>query len=181
MTSNRRGITLVQLLIVMSVMSVVLTFVTFTLLQMFQLESRSSHAYAERMGQMRLAEDYRRDVHRAEQVAFGAEKTGRSRILTLTRRDGTRTVYLAGKGQVTRTAKPPAGSVQRDVYRLAAGEIHFARVDGWDAVELAYTQHARVVPIEGEVPVVLRTWRVQAVPGRDYRWDDHADPAEAER
>ncbi|MCA9054101.1 MAG: prepilin-type N-terminal cleavage/methylation domain-containing protein [Planctomycetaceae bacterium] len=127
-TNPRSGVSLVELLIVMTALGVVLTTSTVTLYRMLQAQSAATTGLSEAMTLSRLAADFRRDVHAASGVAV--ENVGDTTELRLSDVAGNSVVYAAREGRLIRESMPeeaPPADAQptREEYRLGPVVITF--------------------------------------------------------
>lgn len=116
----RRGVSLVELLVVITMLAALLTCTSVTLIRLLRAQSSGGQALAEALTISRLARDLRRDAH----AAVTAELAGpaESRKLTLTTAAGAGTTYALGGDGVMRVGPAADGAALHEEYRLGSAQ-----------------------------------------------------------
>lgn len=162
----RQGKTIIELLVVISVFGAMMTPIGRLLHTMMRAEREGAHALAAGTNASRLAREFRSDVHAARDTQL-AKANGE---LQLVRNDGTVVTYRAAGDHIQRTITRGEETLSRDSFRLGLGATRFELSD---EPPLAILLHERRSP--GANPPEspgIRSLRVEAVPGRDYRFEN---------
>jgi hypothetical protein len=132
--SPRAGVSLLELLIVMTTLSVLLTTSTVTLFRLLRAQSASGGALAASLTTSRLARDLRRDARAAAAVDW--EDPVEWKTLAFSDRNGGRVAYSLSTGGVRRTSMPADGPAAVDDYLLPAAQVEWELAEGGRLVVL---------------------------------------------
>lgn len=175
MTASRRGMSLTELLVVMTACSALLTLSSSLVCRVMRVHV-DARAYdnAERNA-TRLADSFRRDVHRAQSVTRGLASSRDSLLLQLEFSDGSHAKYSWLQSTVLREESSPDHPAAREEFELPAScDLAIEEVDAPRRVVLTLSsdikarlqEDPKVRPIGQLVPVAMQ---VEAVVGRDAR------------
>ncbi|MFV0443105.1 MAG: type II secretion system protein J [Planctomycetaceae bacterium] len=120
----RAGVSLIELLIVMTALSVILTTSTVTLFRLLQAQTAGTRVLAESLSVSRLARDLRRDAHAARSAVLST--TDDRPTLTLTDSVGSTAIYRIVEGQLRRQSQRPNGTATQETYELGDVDITLA-------------------------------------------------------
>jgi prepilin-type N-terminal cleavage/methylation domain-containing protein len=130
--NQRRGASLLEMMVAISVMGVVLSMIGTVFHRLFQSEQVSARAALLERTTARLADQYRRDVHAARSVHRVQTADEQRPVLELigATGDASRVVYTGGKDKVRREAVSTDGTTTRESYRLPDCRISFPEPAG---------------------------------------------------
>lgn len=175
MIASRRGMSLTELLVVMTACSALLTLSSSLVCRVMRVHvDARTYDNAERNA-TRLADNFRRDVHRTQSVAPGLTKSRDPVFLQLEFSDGGHAKYSWQDGTVLREESSPDGPASREEFELPAScDLTIEEFDAPRRVVLTLSsdlktrlqEDSKVRPIGQFVPVNLQ---VEAVVGRDAR------------
>ena len=180
---TRRGVSLIELLLIMSACTVVLTLTGVLLHRVMRIQMQSRvHVNVERSS-MRLSEQFRRDIHQARAAITGNPDQDGNVFLRLESADDRVIAYSRDKGLVRRLESSSNQPTRREEFEFPAASV--LRIEQQSAPQrLALTIILKPVdpaPAESKtlgganlVPVSLCA---EAVVGRDLRFD--ATPADS--
>ncbi len=171
--SLRRGVSLVELLIVISVATVIVGICVTTIHVLLRSERDQSRAIQTAVTISRLSEVFREDVHAASQGELLAVE-GQPPRLMLTGADGRKIVYSASEHVAERVETASGTPVHRDLFHFPSGS----------AVRLERDETPRLVRIAIDIAAALphqmpearnrlappRTVSIEALLDRDHRF-----------
>ena len=164
---TRQGKTIIELLVVITVLGAMITPMGRLLHTMMRSEREGAHALAAGASGSRLAREFRSDVHAAREMDLLASEDGPG-DLKLIHSDERVVTYVPGDGRIRRIVTRGDKTLSRDSFRLSPGTSHFEILSEPRRVMLIHERHpAAAHPQESAGTNVLR---VEAVPGRDYRF-----------
>jgi hypothetical protein len=173
MTASRRGISILELLVIMSASTVVLTMTSLLIIRAMrvQMESRA-HCDVERNA-LRLAEQFRRDAHDAKSAEINEEAGEGEVFLRLQVLDGNQVEYSCTGGTVLRLASGSGKQVSREEFAFpAAIEISIRELKSPSRITLTIT--AIPLAAAGKPPVstllIPVSFEVEAALDRDRRF-----------
>jgi hypothetical protein len=134
----RAGVSLLELLIVLTTLSVLLTTSTVTLVRLLRAQSAGSGALAESLTTSRLARDLRRDARAATAAEWDGPVEGGA--ITLSHGNGGRVRYSVSPTGVRRTSTPTAGPGAVEDYVLPAATVAWGLVEGGRLIALRITR-----------------------------------------
>lgn len=175
MTATRRGVSLSELLVVMTACSALLTLSSGLVCRMMRVHI-DARAYndAERNA-ARLSESFRRDVHRAQSISRPLATRRDAALLTFEFSDGRKGIYSRQNGTVLREESGADRPISRDEFDLPpACELEIEELDTPSRIVLTVSsdlraqlhEDPRVQPVGKLVPINLRA---EAVVGRDAK------------
>lgn len=172
---TRRGTSLIDMLVSIGLMSVALTLAAGALRTALGVQRLTDQQRETRRAVDRLADDFRRDVHRA----LACESAPDGKRITLTLTDGV-TLHYESADEAVRWTESGGGSTLHEEYRLPslldqAWDARMASVDG--QVELMLERRSR---LQTQSTTVSQRHVVYATLGRDARFQRSAAPGEAE-
>jgi hypothetical protein len=166
----RRGITIIEVIVVMTGVATMLGLCAVTLQLLLRLSADSQSRLGAAMALERLASQFRADVHAAATVEFGGKAGGQPAPgASLRVADGTRRVvtYEARAGQVLRVESGTGRSTRHESYELDRNaEVRFEpRDDGPRRfIAMVVSRRRGKEPLEPNRPL-----EVVASPGKDRR------------
>lgn len=179
---RRRGASLIELMVVISMLTVVLGMVGVLFHRLFQAELMAAKTTVTEVTTMRLADQFRRDIHEASTVKRSRESGDTAATLEVNGRDDTMTVlYTAEANKVRREVKQQQTVVARETYRLPGCRVTFpepkaATATNGDApsqqpalVTLYLERPHATVSASNQAKLPLRGIVIDAELGRDHR------------
>lgn len=173
MNSSRRGVSLSELLVVMTACSALLTLSSSLVCRMMRLHVDSRAYESAERNANRLADNFRRDVHRAQFITRDPA-TGRDAVLMQVElSDGRNAKYSWQDGTVLREESGAERPAARDEFELpAACDLTIGELDAPRRLVLTVSsdlkarlqEDPRVRPVGHLIPIHLQ---VEAVVGRD--------------
>jgi hypothetical protein len=174
MIGPRRGISILELLVIMSASTVVLTLSSLLIIRAMrvQMESRA-HCDIERNA-LRLSKQLRSDVHQSHTAETNDEAEKDGVFLRLQWPDGKRVDYSRVGGIVLRLASTNGNQVWREEFAFpAACDLDIRELDTPPRIALTITASAKVAPSADQPPAstlaVPVSFHVEATLGRDRR------------
>lgn len=162
--NRRRGASLIELMVVISMLTVVLGLVGVLFHRMFQAEQLSTRTTMAEITTMRLADQFRRDIHAAETVKR-SEATGET-LPTLELKysgDAPTVLYTGGLNKIHRDVMRGQKSIAHETYRLPGCRVTFP--ESPTEPEAADSgKHASFVTLYLERPQSTATAATQARP-----------------
>lgn len=146
----RQGASLVELLLVMSSCTVILTMSAGLIHRLLHAQSRTRAFVDGERSALRLASQFRRDVHEATSAVTDAEQLNTGELLRLTEPAEQTVVYLGQQGAIVRLLTEGGRSVAREEYRFA-GEFRpeiRRETQGLITLTLA-SPPEQTIPVEG--------------------------------
>jgi prepilin-type N-terminal cleavage/methylation domain-containing protein len=127
---NRRGYTMVEMIVVLALLSVLMVGATVVLASLIMHVSRQRSNYQQAQVAGRFAEDLRRDVRTANRAEVMDIVMRPASGLTLQFADGTTVVYAATDDGVERVSQRGDTVESRELYRITdAEELRFSRAE----------------------------------------------------
>jgi hypothetical protein len=131
MNRFRPGISILELLVVMSASSVVLTLAGMLIIRAMHTQMDSRTDCDVERNALRLAEQFRRDVHDAERAEANPQAKEGASFLGLQFSGGNRVEYSRAAGAIQRVASMRDGRVSREEFKFpAAAQM---QVDRWES------------------------------------------------
>jgi prepilin-type N-terminal cleavage/methylation domain-containing protein len=185
MTVSRRGMSLTELLVVMTACSALLTLSSGLICRMMRVHV-DSRAYdsAERNAN-RLAESFRRDVHRARSVTRNHASSRDAELLQVELADGRQAKYSWQNGTMLREETGGDRPASREEFELPTTcDLAVEELSAPQRIALTVSSDLKarlqddpkVRPVGQLVPINLQ---VEAVVGRDARMSARSAPEEA--
>jgi hypothetical protein len=115
----RQGASLVELLLVLSSCTVILTMSAGLIHRMLHVQSRTRAFVDGERSALRLASQFRRDVHEATSAVADADQLNAGELLRLIEPAEQTVVYLGQPGAIVRLLTEGGRSVAREEYRFA--------------------------------------------------------------
>lgn len=168
--NRRAGISLIEMLIVISVMSITLGLAVMTIGFLMRAESGATQAFAASNMLSRLAADFRRDARAAREAEIGADdEPGELRLILP---EGRTVIYRGNGRSVERLVRQEEKLRQREVYRLGSERIEFQVTEEEPRLaSLSVTTRLKAVTNTEGAPAGTRVVRIEAVLGRDRRFE----------
>jgi hypothetical protein len=171
---TRRAVSLLELLVIMSASTIVLTLCGLLLhrAMRLQIESRA-HVDAERTA-LRLASQFRRDVHAARAAVTGNAEQANDALLQLELADGRTAQYSRDAGTVLRMESGGGKPEWREEFLFpTVNELTIEEEDAPPRLILTVTANPKAVPPAGQPLAITRivplSIHAEAVVGRDLR------------
>lgn len=177
---ERRGASLIEVVIVIGVSSVLLTAGVGTLHLLMRADRLGQSAAQNRAALSRLSRVFRQDVHAARDVSLTPADPDEPSRLELTIGEGETVAYAVEDHVIQRTARNEEEEDQqhRDTFRFPVrSTLNFEREESPDVVRLTIRQPV----FSGDrkqasgTTIAQRTVRLEAVLGRDHRYEKAAE------
>ena len=172
---QRRGFTLIELMVVIAIITVIFSLVGAVFQRLFLSEQSAMRAALIEQTVSRLADQFRRDIHAATFAEIDTHREGATGSLGLfeANRDQPAIVYVILTDEVRRERRAADSSVShREVYRLPECRVAFAvQVAEADVSFISLSiarQHSTITP-QPQATRPYRTLVVEAALGRDNR------------
>jgi len=150
---SRRGVSLVELLIVLSATTAVIGLSGKLMHQMMHAQSRANAMQQGERSALRLSAQFRGDVHRAREASVAGE-AGNMAVTLLGSDAGEIQYRLEGEAVVRTVADDEKGQTAREVYRFpGAVELSFEPLEGPPRLRLRLEPPTLVVRTGGAQPV----------------------------
>ena len=178
-THRRAGITLTQMLVVISLTGVITMAAISIIITMLRLEGRTMQVWMTQQTLLQLGDDFREDAHASQ----SAEITTQNQAPVLIFRSGVANAksvsYVATENQVIRRETDGDKLLRTETYRLPEGEVRFGGISSsGESIRLSLGQSVRLICRRPNVEAInLRTpaprhdEHVIAVLGRDHRFE----------
>lgn len=132
----RRGLSLFELVIVISMLAVLMSFGTVLLGLLLRADSVGQEALAGQLAISRLSRQFRSDLHVARDVLPAVDGDAGSLVVTLD--DGRRVTWSVEDATVQRSVVSDATEIARDSYMLPEGDATFVRDDAAGVIALRH-------------------------------------------
>lgn len=186
MMRSRRAVSIIELMVILSATTVVLSLTSVLLQRGMRLHTQSRADLNSERNAARLADQFRRDVHRATAAVANKTALKDNAILQLTFSNGEQTEYSYQSGTVLRTMTKENGRVAREEYVFPKSTAL--------AVEEQDTPSGMVLTLTAERPssgankeqlptrplAMPMSLQVGAMLGRDGRFESAPQAAEAQ-
>jgi hypothetical protein len=181
----RRGISLMELMVVLSAASMIITTSALVLHKMMRAQEQTRYFFENERAVERLARQFRRDVHDANDVEVDAEvseieaQDGDGSLIALITYDDRAISYVRTPAGIVRTVHPGEGMPARETFALsAAARLTIDEETTPRSLTLTIASNpADFVPPLGErAPTIRETpvsMQVIAVVGRDAQYRDN--------
>lgn len=124
--NRRRGASLIELMVVIAILTVIFGLVGVLFHRLFQAEQLSARTTVTEITTMRLADQFRRDIHAAESVKRSEATDAALPTLELKNLGDTPTIlYTGGLNRIQRDVMQGQKSVAHETYRLPSCRITF--------------------------------------------------------
>jgi prepilin-type N-terminal cleavage/methylation domain-containing protein len=191
--TKRRGVSLIELLVVIVMMSAVFGLTGFVFHKLFQSEQITMQSALMELSTSRLADQFRRDAHRATiaNVARSADGNVDEIELKETAESESAIVYTGRDGRVDREQLSAGLTTARESYRLPGCVVSFSDrptertpQDSPPAsrlVELTIQRRGTTVTPQPEAVRPMRVLRIEAHLGREASWSGgHSESTDTE-
>jgi Tfp pilus assembly protein FimT len=174
----RRGITLVETLVVISTASVVMTLATTTIIWLLRTEGSGADALIANTSLARLAADFRHDVRNATDAKLTSADDSNITSLVLALPDASSVRYEASSGKVSRKQKMKT-ALRVESYSVGSGENRFDIIHPENRSGSVHTPtfvrmvHARTLSPKTtglDEFGAVREYRIDAQLARDHRF-----------
>ncbi len=166
---TRRGVTLIETLVVISTLSVIATVSVTTIVLMLRAEGSGLKSLNSGTSFSRLANQFRDDIHAARSVELAQDPTGPQASLVVHLPTGQNVSYTSGPGNVSRLAENTNGNVAREDFALLDGNVIFEISQTQSTATLIY-QLENATPLASTVESPRRPFHVLARVSRDLRF-----------
>lgn len=168
---RRRGVSLIEMLAVITTMSVVGTLSVTTMFFMLRAEGGGAKSLFAGVAYSRLSHDFRRDVHAAIAANPIGDGSVPPRQLDLLQPDEQTVSYTIRADRIVRTVHRNGKRVATDGYVLAEGASHFELEARSPLIALVHLRRGVTFSGTAYEGAPVRAYRIEAVRGRDYRFD----------
>jgi len=125
MMKNRSGKSLIELVVVISVMSMVMMIAVRTITQLMRADASGGKSLVAGNSLARLARQFRRDVHNAEDAELVTAEENESPRLHLKLTENTIAEYRTFAGKILRSIRRGEETTSRETFHLPRGENRF--------------------------------------------------------
>jgi len=132
---SRAGMSLIEVVVVISTLAALMSFATVLLGLLFRADHAGHDALAVQLSITRLSRQFRDDAHSALNVDVASVNPG---AVELTLDDGQRVSWIASEAAITRTARQDDAVVARDAYVLSEGITTFSITDAGSLIRLQH-------------------------------------------
>jgi hypothetical protein len=174
---KRRGVSLLEAVIAMSGLTVLLSMTGVLLHRGMQAQAQTRQFHDYQRDAIRLANQFRADVHRASSARPDAEEAGTEALVQLTFDEGQTATYQSDATSIRRTFSRDGKVISREVYRISPdSNVSSRQEDSPPRWALIVEQEKdRPTPGPNDRPADVRAapvdFHVEAVLGRDARFD----------
>lgn len=186
---QRRGASLIELLVAMAMISTVLLMTGPLFHRMFLADQLSARAALMEMTTSRLAIQFRQDVHASQTATRKVDAASGQQSLELQSESSPTIVYFFEAGRVRRYVMGDEGPSSGETYRLPSCRVEFLAPEGTTADDKAPIVNRQLVtlvierphtPLSGSnLPARSRSLTLDAELGRDRRLTAPVSPLEA--
>lgn len=177
---HRLGVTLTQMLVVITITSVITSVAISLIITMLRLEGRTMQVWMTQQSLLQLSDDFRADAHAAQ----SAEITTQNQAPALIFRSGSaaKTVtYVATDNEVARHERDGDRVLRTETYRLPEGKVQFGGIGSGKKLDLGQDVHlicrrANAEAINQLTLAPTHDEHVVAVLGRDHRFERRGSP-----
>ena len=179
---KRRGVSLLEAVIAMSGLTLLLSMTGVLLHRGMQAQAQTRHFHDYERDAIRLANQFRADVHRARSTSPAEGKAGGQALIQLTFDEGEMAAYESEASVIRRTLSRDDEVISREVYRITPHSNVSVRQEQSPPRWVLAVEHEKDRPTPGpnDPPVDVRAapvdFQVEAVMGRDGRFAE--PPAE---
>ncbi len=174
---DRSGITLTQMLVVITLTSIITTAAISIIVTMLRLEGRTIQVWMTQQTLLQLGDDFREDAHAAQSAEISTQNQAATLIFRSGEVDVKSVAYVATENQVIRRETAGDKLLRTETYRLPEGEVLFGGTSSGDEpIRLSLGQSVRltcrrpnVEAINRRTPAPRHDEHVIAVLGRDHR------------
>jgi prepilin-type N-terminal cleavage/methylation domain-containing protein len=180
-STGARGFTLIELLVALSLLAVIMPLTGWTIYLLLRAQTASADSLADGMILSRFATTFRNDVHAAQSAEVdGGGTPGQASVLL--RLDSPRIVSYTAEltGVVVRTVQKGTLVERREEFRLAGTQTHFERDQKNSMVAAVHRLHASTIAGASVPSSAASAIRIEAVIGRDRRFERPAHGASTE-
>ena len=177
---QRRGVTLVEMLVVISTMSVIMALGITTIFLMMRAEGSGAKALVDSMTYARMANSFRQDVHAARDIQLVADAPDKPNSLRLRLSQTEQVTYQIDDENVIRITKTNDKVDHLEQFRLpnvkAGFELHGNQTAGNSTlIELVLTRRHAAATDQHEAVLPTREYRIKALLGSDHRFEKKRD------
>jgi prepilin-type N-terminal cleavage/methylation domain-containing protein len=162
--NRRRGASLIELMVVVAILTVIFGLVGVLFHRLFHAEQLSARTTVTEITTMRLADQFRRDIHAAESVKRSEATDEALPTLELKNSGDAPTIlYTGGLNKIQRDVMQGQKSVAHETYRLPSCRVTFPQSQSEPEVEES-DQHTSFITLYLERPHATVTVSEQAQP-----------------
>jgi hypothetical protein len=185
MTGTRRGISILELIVVLSASTVVLSLSSVLLQRVMRIHIQSRADLAVERTVLRLSEQFRRDVHQARAAVTNRAELGENTVLRLTFADDEPVEYSYDSGILERVQSKGGNRLAREEFAFPANSDLTIESPGTpQRLILTITTSRSTDGDEQRVPARKLTIplgvQIEAVVGSDWQFAGAAPPTEAQ-
>ena len=176
MNHRRRGVSLTELLVVMTACTVVMTLTSQLICRVMRIQIESRAQFDVERNAMRLADQFRSDVHQAESAVTDAATLGENVLLQLEFADGQQAEYSRHEGTVLRQVSRAQEPIAREEFEFpAACKLAIQETGSPPRLVLTLSTSPLAARANGDnqlvsVPMIPASLQVEAEIGRDARF-----------
>ena len=168
---NRSGKSLIELVVVISVMSVVMLIAVRTLTQLMRADASGGKSLVAGTSLARLAHQFRRDVHAAEQARLITPEDNAAPRLQLFLPENTIAEYRPFAEKILRTVRRGEETTSRETFHLSRGENRFEISEQEiPIISLVHVRKSTESYQKSPGPAGAKEIRIEAIRGRNHRY-----------
>jgi prepilin-type N-terminal cleavage/methylation domain-containing protein len=167
--AKRRGVSLVEMLVVIAVTTVITTLGATMIVALMRSEGDGARALARTTNLARLARDFRRDVRAGTDIQIRAEDAEQPAEMIVRVAADTAIIYRVQEDAVVRLERRDGENAGVETYALPEGHGRFEQRDDGRLAALVYSRPA-TVRSPGGPSILHHEFRIEAAPGRDLRF-----------
>ena len=176
---RRSGITLTQMLVVVSLTSAITMAAISVIITMMRLEGRTMQGWMTQQTLRQLGDDFREDAHAAQSAEITTQKAGPTVIFRSGSANAKSVTYVAIENRVIRRETDGEQLPRIETYRLPEGKVRFDGVSAnQESLSLSVGQSVRltcrrpnVSAIKPHTSAPKHDEQIIAVLGRNHRWE----------
>ena len=171
MMKNRSGKSLIELVVVISVMSIVMMIAVRTITQLMRADAAGGKSLVAGNSLARLARQFRRDVHDAEEAELLTIEENESPRLHLKLTENTIAEYRTFAEKILRTIRRGEETTSRETFHLPRGENRF-EISGVETSIISLVHVRKTAEFYEKSPSQTgeKEIRIEAVRGRNHRY-----------
>lgn len=166
---NRRGVSLVEMMVVIAVTTVITTLGATLIATLMRSEGDGARSLARSTNLARLARDFRRDVRASSDAQFVSAEPEQPPEMVLQLAADATVVYRLQDDAVVRLERRDGENVALETYPLPEGERRFDQADDDRLLALVYRRPAAIRSAGGS-RIPHHDFHIEAALGRDLRF-----------
>ncbi|MCH7686190.1 MAG: hypothetical protein IH899_05845 [Planctomycetes bacterium] len=171
MMENRSGKSLIELVVVISVMSIVMVIAVRTITQLMRADASGGKSLVAGTSLARLAHQFRRDVHDADDAELLTADENQSPRLQLSLPENTIAEYRPFAEKILRTIRRGEITISRETFHLPRGENRFEiSEDETPIISLVHLRNTVESSEKSSSRAPEKEIRIEAIRGKNHRY-----------